>query len=154
MKTGEVSRLISRPSVYAFVPSAVRRLRVHSQSPSREFKRGQPSFPFFSLPFFLFFYFFTLRRMQSRRSVAFDEGCKYRSRTSKFKEPEPETVFLDFYRIRRVLTSDSRKSNLLVVCAKAWDQRINIITGLKARRLRKFKKIALAKCLICDTRKL
>lgn len=30
VKTGEVSRLISRPSVYAFVSSTIRRLRVHS----------------------------------------------------------------------------------------------------------------------------
>lgn len=63
VKTGEVSRLISRPSVYAFVPTVIV-AAFHSQpspSPSggesdREFKRGWPSFSF-SLSFSLFFSF-------------------------------------------------------------------------------------------------
>jgi len=88
----------------------------------RSLKRGGRVFLF---SFFLFFFLsfppalslflsrFTLRRSQSRRSVAFDEGCKYRSRTSKFKEPEPETVSSDFYRIRRAPISNSRINRIV-----------------------------------------
>jgi len=118
VKTGKVSRLISRPSVYAFVPSAIVAPRSFSAAPvssgvAQEFKKGRPSFPFFfpflffppalpslsislflslSLSISLSLSFFSLRRSHSRPCVAFDEGCKSRSRTSKFKEPEPETV--------------------------------------------------------------
>lgn len=130
VKTGEVSRLISRPSVYAFVrPPPPRSFSAgvgggERDRGGREFKKGRPGSPLFpflppSLAFSRSLASFILCS-QSWRSVALRrEGRKYRSRTSKFKEPEPETLASGFLpNFRRTPILDSCKSNRLPVYAR------------------------------------